>query len=256
MPHLLGQSAALIALLLASAWVLSLVRRDAGVIDLFWGLGFILVAWGSFVAAEPSSRDALPPLLTTIWGLRLSGYLAWRNHGRPEDYRYRALRDRHGPRFPIISLFTVFALQGVVMWVVSLPLPGAQIDPATQPVWQIAGAAVWLAGLVFESVGDWQLARFKSDPAHQGQVMDRGLWRYTRHPNYFGDFLVWWGLYAVCVGAGAPWWTAVGPAVMSVFLMKVSGVTLLEQTLRQTKPGYAEYERTTNAFFPGPSRPR
>ena len=140
------------------------------------------------------------------------------------------------------------------MWVVSLPLQaGISMPSRYWPTVMGFGVLVWVIGLFFETVGDLQLAQFKADPANQSKVLDSGLWHYTRHPNYFGDFLMWWGLYVVAVSQSSVWWTAVGPAVMSIFLMRVSGVTLLEKSLRQTKPEYEEYERRTNAFFPGPS---
>jgi steroid 5-alpha reductase family enzyme len=247
-----------IAALLTAVWLVSLRLSDVSIVDLVWGLGFVVVAWVTFYLTRPHSAtgDFVLPVLTTVWGLRLSAYLAWRNHGQPEDKRYRAMRAKFGDRFPLLSLLIVFGLQGLVMWIVALPLQLGQSGPTNPALGWLGwcGVGVWLCGLLFESVGDWQLARFKADPANRGQVFDRGLWRYTRHPNYFGDFLVWWGLFAVAVGRGAPVWTAVGPAVMSLFLMKVSGVTLLEQDLKQSKPGYAEYIRNTSAFFPRPPR--
>lgn len=243
-------SALVIALLMTTVWLISLLLRDVSIIDLVWGTGFVLIAWTAMIVAH--SDEWLLPLLTTIWGLRLSLYLGWRNHGQPEDHRYQAMRQRHGSSFPVVSLFTVFGLQGLVMWIVSLPLQAGVITGETEWVsFKVTGTALWATGLFFESVGDWQLARFKSNPENAGRVMDRGLWRYTRHPNYFGDFLVWWGLYLVAVSASQAWWTAVGPAVMSVFLMRVSGVTLLEKSLRRNRPDYVEYMERTNAFFPG-----
>ncbi|TWT34548.1 DUF1295 domain-containing protein [Blastopirellula retiformator] len=243
-------SASVIAGFMTLVWVVSLWRKDASVVDVAWGLGFVLISWTSFGVSQHASL--LLPLLTTLWGVRLSGYLAWRNHGKEEDYRYREMRDHWGAAFPWVSLVTVFALQGFVMWVVSLPIQAGIATEAPPMIWlAILGTAVWATGVFFEAVGDWQLAHFRATRADENAVLDRGLWRYTRHPNYFGDFLVWWGLYLVALAHGAPWWTAVGPAAMSVFLMKVSGVTLLEKSLSQKKPGYADYVARTNAFFPG-----
>ena len=241
--------------LMLIVWLISLPLHDVSIIDLVWGAGFVVVVWMTFFARPAESRSLLLPVLTTIWGVRLSAYLAWRNHGKPEDYRYRSMRERNGSRFPFVSLLTVFALQGAIMWLVSLPLQTAG-TPVPERAWfRWTGVAVWATGAFFESVGDWQLACFKSDRSNQGHVMDRGLWRYTRHPNYFGDFCVWWGLYFVALGCGAPWWCVIGPTVMSVFLTKVSGVTLLEKTLIETRPEYADYVRRTNAFFPGQPKP-
>ena len=250
MTHVLLFNASVIAGVMVCVWLISLPLRDASIIDPVWGAGFVIIAWTTFLASDAGTRSLLLPVLTTAWGLRLSGYLAWRNLGKPEDSRYRAMRDKHGRRFPLVSLLTVFALQGAIMWVVSLPLQTAEAMVVTRKYLLMIGVALWAIGVFFETVGDWQLARFKRDPANAGRVMDRGLWKYTRHPNYFGDFCVWWGLFLVAIGCGAPWWSAVGPAVMSIFLMKVSGVTLLEKSLTETKPEYAAYANRTNAFFP------
>ncbi len=257
MAEILIVNALVIASLMLAAWLVSLPLRDVSIIDILWGSGFAVVAWVSlYRAGDLASAEIGPWLivaLTTVWGLRLSGYLAWRNHGQPEDRRYASMREKWGKAFPIVSLFTVFGLQGVVMWVVALPVQ-LGIFESDQPIgWLLAaGVFVWCIGMIFETVGDWQLARFKSHPANKGEVFDRGLWRYTRHPNYFGDFCVWWGLYLAGLACAAPWWTIIGPIIMSVLLMSVSGVTLLEQDLKQRKPEYVDYIRRTNAFFPGP----
>lgn len=250
----LAHSALAIATLMLLTWLLSLRLKDVSIVDIGWGFGFVVVAWTAWFSAHPP-RNFVMPWLVTVWGLRLSGYLFRRNHGKPEDYRYQAMRRKWGDRFPLVSLLTVFVLQGVVMWVVSLPVQMGTASATHSRDWlMLLGCIVWGIGLFFEAVGDRQLARFKSNPDSAGRVLDRGLWRYTRHPNYFGDFLVWWGLYAVAMATCNAWWTIVGPVAMSVFLMRVSGVTLLEKTLHQTKPEYAAYVRRTNAFFPGPPR--
>jgi steroid 5-alpha reductase family enzyme len=248
-------SAQTIACMMVIVWLLSLILRDASIVDLVWGLGFVLVAWTVFITVPGESVTRwLLVGLTSLWGLRLSVYLARRNLGNPEDFRYQQMRSRR-PWFPLTSLYVVFGLQGLVMWVVSLPL---QVSIATsQSGWSwlhFVGAAVWATGVSFEAVGDWQLAKFKTNPENAGQVLDTGLWRFTRHPNYFGDFLVWWGLYLVALAQSDAWWTAIGPIVMSIFLMRISGVTLLEKTLRETKPAYAAYVSKTNAFFPAPPK--
>jgi len=246
-------SAAVICGLMVLTWLISLMLKDASIVDLIWGLGFVLVAWTSFLTTQ--SDNWILPLLTTIWGVRLSSYLAWRNHGQPEDYRYRAMRKRHGKAFPLVSLLTVFGLQGIIMWVVSLPLQAGAIPTDSAGHWLlIPGLSLWATGLCFEAVGDWQLVRFKANPGNAGTVLDSGLWHYTRHPNYFGDFAVWWGLFLVAMAYSGAWWTVIGPIVMSIFLMRVSGVTLLERSLTKTKPQYADYIARTNAFFPGPPR--
>ncbi len=254
--ELLMLNSVLILIAMVLLWLVSLRMRDASIVDIFWGLGFVAVAWCSYFSLEDQPEGRwLIPILVTVWGTRLSVYLAWRNHGKPEDYRYQAMRERNGAAFWWRSLITVFLLQGAVMWLVSLPIQLGLATPERPPTWQIAaGVALWTVGFLFETVGDLQLTRFKAVPANSGEVMDRGLWRYTRHPNYFGDFLVWWGLFFVSASISI-WWTAISPIVMSVFLMRVSGVTLLEAGLNESKPGYAEYTGRTNAFFPWRPRP-
>jgi steroid 5-alpha reductase family enzyme len=248
------ETAVAVAVLMLTAWLVSLVMRDASIVDVVWGFGFVVIAWVAYVARDETvSRALLLAGLTTVWGLRLTGYLAWRNLGKGEDYRYAAMRKRYGSRFPLYSLVVVFGLQGVLMWLVSTPVQFGMDGTAGLGLLDAVGAGLWAVGLLFEAVGDYQLARFKADSANAGTVMNRGLWRFTRHPNYFGDFLVWWGLYLVAV-AGSAWWTAFGPLLMTVLLMKVSGAGLLEKTIGNRRPGYAAYVASTNAFFPGPPR--
>lgn len=244
-----------IACAMCLLWGISLYRKDASIVDLFWGLGFALVSWVSLaVSSNWSSRALLVTVLVSVWGLRLSGYLAWRNWGRPEDYRYATMRERHGWRFPLVSLLTVFGLQGAIMWVVSLPIQAGIAKSASShlPTW--IGLCFYAIGLLFESLGDYQLARFKANPKNHGRVMNQGLWRYTRHPNYFGDFLVWWGLYLLTAESGSWWWTILGPLLMSLLLVSVSGVRLLESSLRFRVAGYERYVLTTSPFFPWPPR--
>ncbi len=235
-------------------WALSLALRDVSIIDIFWGLGFVVVAWTSAALASwPSTRAMLLVAMVTIWGVRLSGYLAWRNIGEAEDRRYREMRSHWGDRFPLVSLFTVFWLQAVILWVVAFPLQIGVRTTSSLGLLDALGLAVWCIGLFFEAVGDAQLARFKAEPGNEGKVFDQGLWRYTRHPNYFGDFLVWWGFYFVAASDGA-WWTIFSPMLMAVLLIKVSGVTLLERSLADRKPDYQTYVRRTSAFFPWPPK--
>jgi steroid 5-alpha reductase family enzyme len=232
-------------------WLVSLALRDAGIVDIFWGTGFVLVAWTVFLTADGlDSRRLLLVVLTSLWGARLSLYLAWRNLGKPEDYRYAAMREKWGARWWWWSYLQVFLLQGTLIWIVSLPVQAAQVPATPDLGWMAAaGAAVWLIGMLFEGLGDLQLARFKADPDNRGKVMDAGLWRYTRHPNYFGNFLIWWGIWIAAAETGS-WWTVAGPLVMSFLLLRVSGVAMLERTITERRPGYAEYVRRTSAFFP------
>lgn len=247
---------AMVIAVMVVIWLFATSRRDVSVVDVLWGSGFALVGWVACWWNSPSqSRVLLLAVLTTIWGLRLSSYLLWRNWGREEDRRYAAMRNRHGTRFWWVSLATVFMLQAAILWFVSLPVQVAAARNLDRgATWLDAvGLLLFWAGFLFESIGDWQLARFKMKAENVGRVLDRGLWRYTRHPNYFGDFCVWWGIYLIAAAGGAGW-TIASPLLMSVLLLKVSGVTLLERTIVERRPEYAAYQARTNAFFPG--RPR
>lgn len=236
-------------------WLVSLLLRDSSIVDVAWGAGFAGIALlGLSRVGMASNRSVLLTALVVLWGLRLTAYLGWRNLGKGEDYRYQAMRERHGNRWWSVSLGQVFLLQGAVMWLVSLPVQLAQAAPdaATTALGVLdwLGVAVFTVGFLFEAVGDWQLARFKADPANAGQVMDRGLWRYTRHPNYFGDCCVWWGIWLVAASTGAGRVGIVGPIVMTFLLLRVSGVAMLERTITERRPGYADYIARTSAFVP------
>jgi steroid 5-alpha reductase family enzyme len=250
-------SAAVVAALMLSTWVLSIVLRDVSIVDIAWGLGFVLIAWVAFALADGTpARKALVVALTTVWGLRLAAHLAWRKRGEKEDFRYEDMRRRYGKRFPLVSLFLVFGFQGLGMWTVSLPVQAAQVpdSPTGLTVVDLMGAGLWTLGMFFETVGDLQLARFRANPENAGTVMNRGLWRYTRHPNYFGDFCVWWGLYAIALATGEAWWSIFGPLTMSLILLRLFGVRAIEPHLRQHRKGYEDYRRRTSAFFPRPPR--
>ncbi len=246
-----GLAAAVVVM--TAVWGLSLRWRDASIIDVVWGLGFVALAWLYFACGDGSGpRRLLVPALVTLWGVRLSLHIWRRNRGRGEDPRYAAMRAKYGPRFAILSLPIVFWLQAGLLWAIALPLFQVQRVAAPLGWLDAVGLALFAVGFTFEAVGDHQLARFKADPAHRGKVCDRGLWRYTRHPNYFGDATLWWGLAAFALATPGSVWTLVSPALMTFLLLRVSGVTLLERGLRETKPGYADYVRRTSAFFPWP----
>lgn len=255
MLEVLAINAAAIFVMVTALWAVSVAVKDTSIVDIFWGSGFVVVAWVSYLVADGSgSYRLLLAVLTTLWGLRLTAHLANRNLGHGEDFRYAQMRKRHGSKWPLRSLWSVYWVQGALMWVVSLPVQGgAQLGDGS-PGWLAwVGVAVWAVGLFFETVGDLQLSRFIADPANRGKVMDRGLWRYTRHPNYFGDFSVWWGIWLVALSAGA-WWSVIGPLVMSLLLIKVSGAGLLEKSLSKRREGYEEYVARTSGFFPLPPR--
>jgi len=239
--------------LMLLVWLASLIRRDASLVDSFWGLGFVLIAWLTFFRSGGyAGRGLLLAFMVTIWGLRLAVYITRRNWGHGEDRRYQAMRAKHGRRFWLVSLGTVFVFQAVLMWIISLVVQVGQMAarPAHFTWLDLAGVLVWATGLVFEAGGDWQLARFKADPANRGRVMDRGFWAYTRHPNYFGETLIWWGIFLITFSTPSGIFALISPLLITYLLLKVSGVSLLERNLVDTKPEYREYMRSTSAFFP------
>jgi steroid 5-alpha reductase family enzyme len=251
--ELLPWTAAGITIAMLGVWLLSLALRDASIVDIWWGLGFALVAWIGFAAGDGwEPRRLLVAGLTTAWGVRLGAYLFWRNHGAGEDPRYVAMRKKWGSRFPWVSLATVFALQGLMQWLVSMPVQAAQ-SSAAPDYWtalDILGTGLVLLGLACETTADLQLARFRADPENAGRVMDRGLWAWSRHPNYFGDAVVWWGIFCVACATPGGAWTFFAPALMTFLLLRISGVALMERHIGKRRPGYDEYVAHTSAFVP------
>ena len=255
-------AAAALAVLFVVLWAVSVGLTDVSIVDPAWGPAFVLVAFACLTVGDAhvagdggDARRLLLFVLTAVWGLRLGGYLLARKLSDPgEDRRYATMRARRGAAFVPYSLVVIFGLQGLLVLVVSLPLQVAAVRPAGLSWGAWIGVALWTLGLVCEGVGDEQLRRFKARPDTAGEVMDEGLWRYTRHPNYFGDFCVWWGLWVVALGAGGTWWTAIGPIVMSYLLIKGSGAALLERDIGERRPQYRDYIARTPAFFPRPPK--
>jgi steroid 5-alpha reductase family enzyme len=246
--------------LMALLWVLSLLLRNSSIVDPFWGTGFVIVNWLYFALTPDgfAARKWLIAVLVTIWGLRLSIHLLRRNWRAGEDFRYRKWREENWARWWWMSFLRVFMLQGVLLWIISAPLLAAQIRPIPDhlTVLDWIGVVVWAVGFFFEAMGDLQLTRFKANPANKGKVLNTGVWHYTRHPNYFGDATQWWGYYLIAT-AGGGFWTIWSPILMTVMLLRVSGVALLEKTLTTTKPGYKEYVESTSAFVPWlPRKPK
>jgi steroid 5-alpha reductase family enzyme len=242
-----------VVVFMALLWIYSVRIRNASIVDSFWGVGFVLQVWVYFALTPDGflARKLLIGAIVTLWGLRLSIHIYRRNHGKPEDFRYQEFRRRYGPGYWWISFFQVFLLQGILMFIIGTPLLPAQISstPEVIAILDILGLIVWIIGFYFESVGDAQLARFRADPNNKGKLLNTGLWAYTRHPNYFGDAAQWWGFYLIALSAGG-WRAIFSPILMTLLLIKVSGVGLLEKTLAKTKPGYQAYMQTTSAFIP------
>lgn len=247
------QASLLVLILFTLLWLLSVRLKNVSIVDLFWGVGFVVVnTFYVLMSGDLTPRKILMLVLVTIWGARLSIYLAWRNKAKGEDFRYQEFRRKYGAeRYWWISFFQTFLLQGVLTMLISLPLLGVSMGNPSDSLHLLdyLGIFVWLVGFTFEAGGDYQLARFKKNPQNKGKVLCAGFWRYTRHPNYFGDSAVWWayGLFSIAAGS---YWQALGAVLMTLLIIKVSGVALLEKTLNHTKPQYYEYVRTTSSFFP------
>lgn len=254
---LLLSTALAVFLLMTAGWAASLVLRNVTVVDSLWGLGFVIVSWIGYAAGEGwEVRRLAVAALATLWGLRLSLYLTARNRGRPEDPRYAAWRRASGTRFAWVSLFKVFWLQAAFLWVIALVLlaPQAAPGPARLTAWDAAGGFLALFGILFETVADRQLARFKADPQNRGRVMDRGLWRFSRHPNYFGECLVWWGFYGIALAVPGGVYTILSPVLVTLVLLKMTGIPLTERSILERRPAYRDYQRRTSAFIPLPPR--
>ncbi len=233
-------------------WVISLIKRDAGIMDIFWGLGFLVVAIFQYLTGGMHTPlRLLVLLLVLVWGLRLALHIGIRNAGKPEDARYRKWREENGKAWWWRSYFKVFLLQGTVMWVVALPLyavfeggihSGLEFFP-----W--IGAGLFTVGFFFEAVADWQLMQFKKNSSNKGKVLDKGLWATSRHPNYFGEALIWWGFGLIGLSTGA-WWALISPLIMNFLLVRVSGVKMLDALLEKTNPEYSRYMNETPSFLP------
>jgi steroid 5-alpha reductase family enzyme len=248
-----SMSGIVILVLMVLLWLLSLRLKDASIVDIFWGLGFVITFWVT-AFMNPisfSNRALLLGALVTIWGLRLAIHIYQRNHGQPEDFRYAKWREENGASWWWKSFFKVFLLQGVLLWIIAAPLVAVNASTPTplQCNCDLTGAGLWLVGFMFEAGGDYQLKKFKANPANKGKLLTTGYWSVTRHPNYFGDAAQWWGFYLIAFSAGA-WWTIFSPIIMTYLLLKISGVAMLERTLKETKPDYVDYIARTNAFFP------
>jgi len=239
--------------LMLSFWLLSLILKDSSIVDIIWGAGFVMSVWVAFLNAPVmiNARHYLILILVTIWGLRLSLHIFFRNVGKGEDFRYAKWREENGKQWWWRSFFKVFLLQGLLMWLIASPLSAIQAStkPANLLIFDYIAIIIWLIGFFFEAFGDYQLTRFRANPSNKGNLLDYGVWRYTRHPNYFGDSAQWWAYYLIALAAGG-WWTIFSPILMTHFLVNVSGVAMLEKSLIERKPGYKAYAKKTNAFIP------
>jgi steroid 5-alpha reductase family enzyme len=251
--HIYIQALLVIMILMTVLWIISITIKNVSIVDIFWGTGFVITCGFYFINSHGNEyRKIILMTLVALWGLRLSVYLAWRNMGKGEDFRYREFRRKYGERrYWWISFFQTFLLQGLLMWLISAPLLGAQYfgKDSSPGLIDFTGIALWITGFAFETGGDLQLARFKAVPANKGKVLDTGFWHYTRHPNYFGDSAVWWGFGLICISSGS-YLPALGSLLMTALIIRVSGVALLEKTLKEHKPQYRDYIEKTSSFIP------
>jgi len=254
---LLAMNLASVTVVMVALWIVSLRLRDVSIVDIAWGADGALIAALSFLLTDgPLARRALITGMTLFWGLRLALHIGLRKRGQGEDYRYAAMRDEHGDAFPLRSLFTVFLFQALLIWAITIPVQVAQAaaGPGGLATLDLLGLGIWILGFGVEGVADRQLQAFRADPENAGRVMNRGLWRYSRHPNYFGESLVWWGIFLVAASSPGGWLTVFSPLLMTFFLLKVSGVPLLEESMAERKAGYREYMERTSIFIPWPPR--
>jgi steroid 5-alpha reductase family enzyme len=236
-------------------WGFSLIQKDVSIVDIFWGPGFALVAWIVANDRPMPPRTIVVLVLVSCWALRLGGHILWRKLHEPgEDHRYTVIRKKQGPAFWWKSLFMIFWLQALLLWLVSWPLQAAVASASA--FWWLdgIGAALAAGGIILEGVADWQLTRFRADESNHGKVLDSGVWGWSRHPNYFGDFMMWWGFFLIGIAAGGPWWIIASPVVMSALLIRYSGAGLMEETIKDRRPGYADYVRRTSLFVPLPPK--
>ena len=243
--------------LILPIWIASVIKRDVSIVDSTWSMMFLAMAFTytspAWLDGELSARATLLLLMVSAWALRLSVYISWRNHGKGEDRRYQAIRRKHEPGFAFKSLYLVFGLQALLAWFISLPLLATATGSSQIGALDMIAALVWLIGFGFETVADTQLAAFRANPENRDKVLESGLWRYSRHPNYFGECTLWWGFYLLAVAAGG-WWTFPAPLLMTFLLLRVSGVALLERDISDRRSTYPDYARQTNAFVPGPRK--
>jgi steroid 5-alpha reductase family enzyme len=252
-------SQSLMTLLLAFAmmtalWPVSILLKDVSIIDILWAPAFAIVATAcALLAPALDARAWIALALIWVWAIRLGSHVfsRWRRLGH-EDYRYAAIRKGRGPNFPFTSLFWIFWLQALLLWIISWPLQAALLFQRPLNALDGLGIALVIAGIVIEGIADVQLTRFRADPQSAGRVLDTGLWSWSRHPNYFGDFAMWWGFFLLGLAAGGPWWLVLGPVVMSALLIHYSGAGLMEDTIVERRPGYADYVRRTSLFVPWP----
>ena len=250
-------TAGALLVMMGVAFLVALRAGRHSVVDSAWGIGIALVAVVSLLSSAGHGQPVRRYLLLTaacVWGLRLAAHLTWRNRGSGEDPRYRDLLSRAPGNQQLYALRVIYLPQALILWLACVPIQTGMLTVAPAGALAIAGAVLWAGGFGFETIGDWQLARFRADPAHQGKIMDRGLWRYTRHPNYFGDACMWWGLFFIGLGSWVGLLTVFAPVMMTWILTRGSGQWLTDRRMAASRPQYADYAARTSGFIPLPPR--
>lgn len=243
--------AAFIFLYMTGVFCLALIKKDNSIVDIAWGLGFIGVAiLTSFLKEGYTTRQLCVSVLVFIWGVRLALYIAIRKRGKGEDYRYARWRREWRDWFVLRSYFQIFVLQGVMLFVIALPITFVNLSRREDlAAIDFFGIGVWCVGFIFEALGDYQLKEFKKNPENKGKIMTSGLWKWTRHPNYFGEAVVWWGMFFLTLSVENGWIAVLSPLTITFLLLRVSGITMLEKKYRGN-PEFEAYAKHTNAFFP------
>ena len=255
----LAVTAAALLILQGLTFAVAVRIKKNSVVDTAWGIGIALAALTAFLSSlghgQPERRYLLL-IASILWGARLAGYVGWRNHGKPEDPRYQDMVAKAKGSKYLYALRKIYLLQAAILWLATVPVQAGMGERAPAGPLPIAGAVLFAVGFFFESVGDWQLYRFKADPANRGQIMDRGLWHYTRHPNYFGDFCMWWGLFAIAYGSWQELPALVAPLLMTFILTRGTGASMTDRRMKAARPGYVDYIERTSGFFPLPPKRR
>jgi len=237
-------------------WIISVPLRDVSIVDILWAPAFAAVGWLCvWLSPTVTPRGWMILALITLWAFRLGSHILkrWLKLGH-EDYRYATIRAKRGPNFPMTSLAWIFWLQALLLWIISFPLQAAIASSAPFNSLDWFGGFLALAGISIEAIADAQLTHFRASSANQEKVLNSGVWAWSRHPNYFGDFLLWWGIWIVAMAGGAPFWTASGPIVVSALLLHYSGAGLMEDTIADRRPAYRDYMQRTSLFFPWPPK--
>lgn len=240
-----------VVLLYMTMWaVVAVYRKDNGLADIAWGLGFVAIGLLGWLQSQFADRQLIVTLMVFIWGFRLALHVYARQQGKPEDFRYQKMRQNWGSQWKRKSFTNVFYLQGILMLIISLPVVWIQTVGFTPLTWWDGlGILVWIHGMIWEAVSDVQLTTFKSNPENAGKVFTKGLWKYSRHPNYFGEACVWWGFWLLAVSTSSGWLTVISPVLITFLLLRVSGVPMLERKY-EGNPEYEAYCKQTNRFFP------